>query len=44
VDMREHYARLLFYLAILKFPLANTFNIAAGIVVLGAAAHPHNRC
>jgi Mn2+/Fe2+ NRAMP family transporter len=36
--MREHYARPLFYLAVARFVLANTFNIAADIVATGAAA------
>jgi NRAMP (natural resistance-associated macrophage protein)-like metal ion transporter len=37
-NMREHYARPLFYLAVARFVLANTFNIAADIVATGAAA------
>jgi len=38
VNIREHYARPLFYLAVSRFVLANTFNIAADIVATGAAA------
>jgi Mn2+/Fe2+ NRAMP family transporter len=38
VNMREHYARPLSFLAVSRFVLANTFNIAADIVATGAAA------
>jgi hypothetical protein len=37
-NMREHYARPLFYLAVARFVLAITFNIAADIVATGAVA------
>lgn len=36
--MRERYARPLFYLAFARLVLANTMNIAADIVAIGAAA------
>jgi Mn2+/Fe2+ NRAMP family transporter len=38
VNMREHYARPLFFLAVARFVVANTFNIAADIVAMGVAA------
>jgi Mn2+/Fe2+ NRAMP family transporter len=36
-NMREHYARPLFYLAVARFVVANTFNIAADVVAMGVA-------
>jgi Mn2+/Fe2+ NRAMP family transporter len=36
-NMREHYGRPLFYLAVARFVIANTFNIAADIVAMGMA-------
>lgn len=38
VNMREHYSRLLFYLAVIRFLLANIFNIAADVVAMGVGA------
>jgi Mn2+/Fe2+ NRAMP family transporter len=35
VNMREHYSRLLFYLAVMRFLVANIFNIAADVVAMG---------
>ncbi|RFU49787.1 divalent metal cation transporter [Paraburkholderia sp. DHOC27] len=37
-NMREHYSPLLFYLAVGRFLVANTFNIAADVVAMGVAA------
>jgi Mn2+/Fe2+ NRAMP family transporter len=37
-NMREHYAPWLFYLAVARFLIANTFNIAADVVAMGVAA------
>ncbi|MGA3251015.1 MAG: divalent metal cation transporter [Paraburkholderia sp.] len=37
-NMREHYSPLLFYLAVARFLIANTFNIAADVVAMGVAA------
>lgn len=38
VNMRKHYSRLLFYLAVTRFLIANVFNIAADVVAMGAGA------
>lgn len=38
VNMREHYSRLLFYLAVMRFLIANIFNIAADVVAMGIGA------
>ncbi len=38
VNMREHYSRLLFYLAVARFLIANVFNIAADVVAMGVGA------
>ena len=38
VNMREHYSRFLFYIAVARFLIANLFNIAADIVAMGIAA------
>jgi Mn2+/Fe2+ NRAMP family transporter len=37
-NMREHYSPWLFYLAVARFVIANTFNIAADVVAMGVAA------
>jgi Mn2+/Fe2+ NRAMP family transporter len=37
-NMREHYSPVLFYLAVARFLIANTFNIAADVVAMGVAA------
>jgi Mn2+/Fe2+ NRAMP family transporter len=37
-NMREHYSPWLFYLAVARFVVANTFNIAADVVAMGVAA------
>ncbi|MGF6721191.1 NRAMP (natural resistance-associated macrophage protein)-like metal ion transporter [Paraburkholderia sp. GAS41] len=37
-NMREHYSPALFYLAVARFLIANTFNIAADVVAMGVAA------
>ncbi|ACC74338.1 natural resistance-associated macrophage protein [Paraburkholderia phymatum STM815] len=37
-NMREHYARIYFYLAVARFLIANVFNIAADTVAMGVAA------
>jgi len=37
-NMREHYPRIYFYLAVGRFLIANVFNIAADAVALGVAA------
>lgn len=37
-NMREHYARVWFYLAVGRFLIANTFNIAADVVAMGVGA------
>ena len=37
-NMREHYSPLWFYLAVIRFLIANTFNIAADVVAMGVAA------
>lgn len=37
-NMREHYSPLLFYLAVGRFLIANTFNIAADVLAMGVAA------
>ncbi|HEY2000377.1 NRAMP family divalent metal transporter [Paraburkholderia sp.] len=37
-NMREHYSRFLFYLAVARFLIANTFNIAADVLAMGVAA------
>lgn len=37
-DMREHYSRIWFFLAVARFLIANTFNIAADVVAMGVAA------
>jgi Mn2+/Fe2+ NRAMP family transporter len=37
-NMREHYSPWLFYLAVSRFVVANTFNIAADVVAMGVAA------
>ena len=38
VNMRAHYSRPLFYLAVMRFLIANIFNIAADVVAMGAGA------
>jgi Mn2+/Fe2+ NRAMP family transporter len=38
VNMREHYSRLRFYLAVGRFLVANVFNIAADVVAMGVGA------
>jgi NRAMP (natural resistance-associated macrophage protein)-like metal ion transporter len=38
MNMREHYSRLLFYLAVMRFLIANIFNIAADVVAMGVGA------
>lgn len=38
VNMREHYSRLLFYLAVMRFLIANIVNIAADVVAMGVGA------
>lgn len=38
VNMHEHYSRLLFYLAVMRFLIANIFNIAADVVAMGVGA------
>jgi Mn2+/Fe2+ NRAMP family transporter len=38
VNMRKHYSRVLFYIAVARFLIANIFNIAADIVAMGIAA------
>ncbi|MFL9963393.1 Nramp family divalent metal transporter [Paraburkholderia sediminicola] len=38
-NMREHYSRLWFFLAVGRFLIANTFNIAADVVAMGVGAH-----
>jgi Mn2+/Fe2+ NRAMP family transporter len=37
-NMREHYARVWFFLAVGRFLIANTFNIAADVVAMGVGA------
>lgn len=37
-NMREHYARVWFYLAVGRFLIANTFNITADVVAMGVGA------
>lgn len=38
-NMREHYPRIFFYLAVARFLIANVFNIAADTVAMGVAAN-----
>ncbi|MEM5382783.1 divalent metal cation transporter [Paraburkholderia phymatum] len=38
-NMREHYPRIFFYLAVARFLIANIFNIAADAVAMGVAAN-----
>ncbi|WP_233849575.1 NRAMP family divalent metal transporter [Paraburkholderia sp. HD33-4] len=38
-NMREHYPRIFFYLAVTRFLIANVFNIAADTVAMGVAAN-----
>jgi len=38
VNMREHYSRLLFYLAATRFLIASIFNIATDVVATGVGA------
>lgn len=38
-NMREHYSRLWFFLAVGRFLIANTFNIGADVVAMGVGAH-----
>ncbi|TDY20799.1 Mn2+/Fe2+ NRAMP family transporter [Paraburkholderia sp. BL6665CI2N2] len=38
LNMREHYSRLLFYLAVTRFLVANILNIAADVVAMGVGA------
>jgi NRAMP (natural resistance-associated macrophage protein)-like metal ion transporter len=37
-NMREHYSRIWFFLAVARFLIANTFNIAADVIAMGVAA------
>jgi Mn2+/Fe2+ NRAMP family transporter len=37
-NMRDHYSPVLFYLAVARFLIANTFNIAADVIAMGLAA------
>jgi Mn2+/Fe2+ NRAMP family transporter len=38
-NMREHYPRAFFYLAVARFLIANVLNVAADTVAMGVAAH-----
>ncbi|CAB3803162.1 Nramp family divalent metal transporter [Paraburkholderia fynbosensis] len=38
-NMRKHYSRVWFLLAVGRFLIANTFNIAADVVAMGVGAH-----
>ncbi|MFB9128502.1 divalent metal cation transporter [Paraburkholderia dipogonis] len=38
LNMREHYSRLLFYVAVMRFLVANVFNIAADVIAMGVGA------
>jgi NRAMP (natural resistance-associated macrophage protein)-like metal ion transporter len=38
-NMRKHYSRIWFLLAVGRFVIANTFNIAADVVAMGVGAH-----